>query len=85
MTLTIELPATVERELTKRADHEGKTVAALAGELIQKAVAPEKTLDEILAPFREEFAQSGITETEWDALIEEAREEVWQEKHGKKS
>jgi hypothetical protein len=41
---------------------------------------PEKTLDEILAPFREEFAKSGITEEELDVLIDEARKEVWEEK-----
>jgi hypothetical protein len=85
MTLTIELPEAVKRQLAERAGHEGKTVETLASELIVKAVTPERTLDEILAPFREEFAQSGMTETEWDALIEEAREEVWQENHGKKS
>jgi plasmid stability protein len=84
MILTIELPEVVERQLAERAGHEGKTVETLARELIEKAIAPEKTLDEILAPFREEFAQSGMTEAEWDVLIEEAREEVWQEKQGKK-
>lgn len=40
----------------------------------------EKTLAEILEPFRRAFAESGLTEEEWDAMIEEAREEIWQEK-----
>jgi len=37
-------------------------------------------LSEILAPIHEEFRQSGMTEDELSALIDEAREEVWQEK-----
>lgn len=84
MLLTIELPAAVEQRLTERAAKDGKTVETVARELIEKAVAAEKSFDEILAPFRREFAESGMTEAEWDALIEEAREEAWQEKHGKK-
>lgn len=79
MTLTIELPEAVERKLADHASRSGRTAAAFAAELIEKAMSPEKTLAEILAPFREEFADSKMTEEEWDALIEEAREEVWQE------
>lgn len=37
------------------------------------------TIDEILAPIRKQFVESGTTEEELDALIDEAREEVWQE------
>ena len=86
MTLTIQLPEPVERRLAEKAARDGKSVETLASELIEKAIAPEneKTFAEILAPFRQEFAESGMTEEEWDAMIEEAREEIWQEKHGKK-
>ena len=81
MTLTIELPEPVERRLAERAAKAGKSVETLARELIEQAVPAEKekTFDEILAPFRKEFAESGMTDEEWDAVIEEAREEVWQE------
>ena len=87
MTLTITLPESVEKRLAEQAAKDGKTVEALASELIEKAVTPakERTLAEIMAPFAQEFAESGMTEEEFDALIEEAREEVWQEKHGKKT
>jgi hypothetical protein len=55
---------------------------ALASELIEKAVAhaKEKTFAEIAAPFAKSFEESGMTEEELDALIEEARQEVWEEK-----
>jgi predicted transcriptional regulator len=74
MTLTIELPEAVERKLAEKASRSGRTPAAYVTELIERAVAPEKTLDEILGPIRQEFAESGMTEEEFDVLIEEARE-----------
>ncbi|HEX4951306.1 MAG TPA: hypothetical protein VFZ34_31905 [Blastocatellia bacterium] len=41
-------------------------------------------LDEMLAPVRAEFANSGITEAELDALIEEERQAIWEEALRKK-
>lgn len=38
------------------------------------------TIDEILEPIRKQFVESGMTEEDLDALIDEAREEVWQAK-----
>ena len=84
VTLTIELAGRTERLLAERAGQEGKTAEMLASELFEQAIAPGRTFDEILAPFRKEFAESGMTEEEWDALIEEAREEVWQEQQARK-
>lgn len=82
MTLTFDLPPAVQKQLARRPDSEGKTVEKIATGLFQKS-APEKTMDEILAPFRKEFAESGMTEEEWDTMIEEARQEVWEEKNGR--
>jgi hypothetical protein len=39
----------------------------------------DRTFDEILAPFRQSVAESGMTDEELDALFQEAREEVWQQ------
>ncbi len=78
MTLIVTLSEAIERQLADRATKDGKSLEAVARELIEQGIAPQKTLDEILAPFRTEFARSRMTETEWDAMIEDAREEVWQ-------
>ena len=43
-------------------------------------VRSSQTFDELLASIRRGFQESGMTEEELDALFEEAREEVWQEK-----
>ena len=41
-----------------------------------------RALAEILAPVREGFVKSGMTEDEFDALIEEERQALWEEKQG---
>jgi hypothetical protein len=42
--------------------------------------AEPRSFAEILAPVREQFAASGMTEEELDALIEEVREDIWKER-----
>ena len=74
------------KRLDERARHIGQDRAEFAGKLIEKELAePEapkadKTFDEILAPIRQGFAETGMTEDELDQMFEEAREEVWQER-----
>lgn len=83
MTLTLELPAALERRLARQAEADGTTVEAAAVALLEKAAPPAKTFAEICAPFAAEFEASGMTEEEFDALIEEARQEVWEEQRAK--
>jgi membrane-bound lytic murein transglycosylase B len=82
MTLTIELPAATERRLADTAKRLGKTLEQYAADVLESvADAGEgETFDKILAPFRKEVAESGMTEAELDAFFQEVREEVWQEK-----
>jgi hypothetical protein len=40
-------------------------------------------LRDLYAPVREQIAESSVSEEELDALLEEAREEAWQERQGK--
>ncbi len=42
------------------------------------------TLSELLAPFREQVAESGLSEEELDQLFAEAREEAFQERQTKR-
>ena len=83
MPLLIDLSEPEERCLAARAAKDGKTVEAFAREVLVRESSPLQTMNEILAPFRKEFAESGMTEEEWGALIEAAREEVWREQQGK--
>lgn len=88
----------MERKLEERAAQRGLDINDCARQLIEEGLnggqrgevarsaegGPAKSLKDILAPIHEEFRKSGMTEAELDALIEECREEVWQEQQGRK-
>jgi hypothetical protein len=40
--------------------------------------------EELLTPVHDEFEKSGMTDEELAALVEEIREEIWQEKQARK-
>ena len=82
MTITLALKPETERALRERAAESGRDVAVVAEELIERGICVKPSLAEILAPFRAEVAASGISDVELDALFEEARNEVWQQRHG---
>ena len=84
MDITIRIRPEVQEKLQQRAFDSGQDVEAYAERLIEKALSGPPSIDELLAPVRKQFAESGMTEEELDALIEEAREEVWQEKQARK-
>jgi plasmid stability protein len=82
MTITIHLSPDVERQLRERAARAGRDVEALAHELLERGIGSEPTLDEILAPFRKQVAESGMSDEELDAFFEEMRDEVHRERQG---
>jgi hypothetical protein len=84
MDITISIPTEMQEKLQRRAIENGQDVEAYVERLIEKALSGPPSIDELLAPVRKQFAESGMTEEELDALIEEAREEVWQEKQAQK-
>ncbi len=80
VTVKLSLTRDEERLLLARATEKGQDVADYLRTLVEQDLKRPPALSEILAPIHEEFRQSGMTEDELSALIEEAREEVWQEK-----
>ena len=82
MTLTIHVPKNIGVILEERAKVDGKDVAEYVESLIEQDIDKRKTLDEILAPVRRNFAESGVTEDELDELIETERQTMWEEKNG---
>ena len=47
--------------------------------VLEAKVLAQKSFREILAPAREGFAESGLTDDELDALVEKAREDFFRE------
>ena len=87
MTITIDLPPEVEANLKTQASHDGVKVEDYVTNLIKEASErrervdqmAEKSFDEILAPIRKGFEESGESEEEILDFFEEVREEIWQE------
>ncbi len=79
MTVVLELKPEIEEALQKKAKANGFEVNVYLEKLIENDVERKKTIDEILAPFRREVEESGITDDELDALVEEVRDEIHQE------
>lgn len=79
MTLTISLPKEVGTALEHKAKLNGRETAEFVEDLVTKEVH-SPSLDEILAPFRRQVEESGITDEELDDLFTEARKEVFRAK-----
>ncbi len=92
MTITIDLPSEVETKIKTQASNNGVKVEDYVKTLIKEASDrreqieknSEKSFDEILAPVRKGFQESGMSEDEILDFFEEVREEVWQEKQNQK-
>jgi hypothetical protein len=82
MTITIDLPSDIEAALRKKALADGKDLQKFILETLEiKALKP--SLDEILAPIRRNFAESGMSEEDLDELIENERQAMWEEKNSR--
>jgi predicted transcriptional regulator len=84
MTVTIDLPPELERTLQQYAARNGQDVSAFVLRAVQEKIARARTFDEVCAPFALAVEATGITDEEFDRFFEEVREEVWQEKQGKR-
>ena len=63
MTLSLTVPPQVEAKLRERAAANGEPLDVYASRLLVDAVTAP-TIDEILAPVREDFAKTGMSEEE---------------------
>lgn len=80
MSTTISIPTELEQKIAQRAALRGLPLEEYVREVLRRdAEAP--SLDEILAPVREQFAASGMTKEQLDALVEKERQAIWDEKH----
>ncbi|NOT46852.1 MAG: hypothetical protein HOP17_03755 [Acidobacteria bacterium] len=85
MTVVLELKAEVEEVLRKRALANGFDLDVYLQRLIERDVERAKTLDEILAPVRKNFVESGMTEEELNEIIDRERQAIRDEKNNQRS
>jgi hypothetical protein len=82
--LEIALPPDTEAKLRERAKASGEDVSAVAARLIAEALGAP-SVDELLAPFRKQVEDGGVTDEDLDRLGDELRDEVWRQHQTRKS
>jgi hypothetical protein len=85
MTITIRLSDDEQRRLAERAALNGHDLADYIHLLIERDIQQAAAVDEVLAPFRRQVEESGMTDVELGDFFDGVREEVWREKHGRPS
>lgn len=70
------------RALDRKARRKGKTAPEYVRSLVERDLLMDKSFDEILAPIREDFRKSGLTETQLDRIIDRARDPSRRRKRG---
>jgi hypothetical protein len=83
MTLSIPLSADLEAQLRARAAAAGQDVMTFAREVIEEKLRIPLSFAEILAPIHAATSSLGMSADDLDTLIEECRNDVFAEKHGK--
>lgn len=74
--VSFSLPVEEERKLLARATEKGKDVSTYLRTLVEEDLKQLPRLSEVLAPIREDFRQSGMTEEELEALLKSELAEV---------
>lgn len=76
--MTIDLPVEVKAALQRKAEATGKDVRVFVQDMIKKQ-ALRPSLDEVLAPVRQEFEKSGMSEDDLDSFMNTVREKAHQD------
>lgn len=86
MDITIQIAPEILSRVQQAATEKGQDVASYLGELLKEFFThstvdrlPMRTLDEILAPFREQIEASGITDEDLDTFFEDLRDKRFRE------
>ena len=75
----LHLSKQATEKLTQRAANSGRDVAAVASDLIEQAIT-QPTIDEVLAPFRKQVADSGMSDRQLDEMFQDIREKAFEDR-----
>jgi hypothetical protein len=78
------LPVGTKIALEEIGRNNGKSIEEYLRDMIEAELLSEKPFHEILAPIREDFRKTGLTEEEFDEIIERERQAIWEEKQGRR-
>jgi hypothetical protein len=74
--ITINLSSDEEQRLLERASASGVDLAGSIHRIIDRHIKAPDDLVALLAPVRQQFAESGMSEEELESLVEEVREDI---------
>lgn len=80
MTITIDLHPELEQALRRHAGVSGQDVQTFVLQAVKEKIARVQTFDEVCEPFARAVQESGLSDEEFERFVDEARQEVWQEK-----
>ena len=80
--LRFRLSQKARQKLVRQAALCGQNLDAYASKLLEHAIT-QPSADELLAPFRKQVAESGLSDEELDAFHEHLRNKVWNAKQGR--
>ena len=84
MSISIPLSPEAEARLRERAQAAGEEISSYAARLLDDALTTP-SIEELLAPFRKQVNESGMSDDELDKFYEDLRDKVWEEKQTKRS
>jgi hypothetical protein len=84
MPVTIDLPPEREQIIQQNAARNRQDVSTFILQSVRETVARTHTFDEVCAPLARAVEAGGVTDEQLGRFFQKVREEVWQEKQGKK-
>lgn len=84
MSITIPLSPDTEAKLRERAQAAGEDLASYAARVVHDALTAP-SVDELLAPFRKQVDQGGMSDQQLDDFYEGLRDQVWTEQQAKRA
>jgi hypothetical protein len=82
MPVTLRLSEQARSKLAEHAASSGQDISTVVSDLVEKAVT-RPSVDEVLAPFRKQVAESGMTDQELDDFFRGELEAYRREKKAK--
>src|SRR5271167_4656817 len=79
LAMKLRLSKEASERLAQRAAQSGQDVSVVVSELVEQAIT-RPTVDEVLAPFRKQVIDSGMSDPEVDTFFDEVRDKAFQER-----
>jgi len=85
MAMQVQIPDELAEQLQKQAEAVGSGPEQIAVAAIRRQIQADEQLDQLLAPVREAFEASGMTEEELGDLLEKAKHDMRAERRARKA